>query len=446
MFTARIIPFERPSLPACQLEGSILDTPASADATIPTPPVRARKRGKCMTRRTGQNPKVRIKKRADGTEVYFFQYWKDIPGQEDRSRETEVIGLLNQMTQSEAERKKTQFIMSLGINSDEYRIPSSKTFADAERHYREVFAPRMLRGATYSVAKSQIACHLLPEWKDTPIEHITINTVNEWAWKKRGQGLSWVTIKNILRTMQRVLSCYRDDRKPPFSQEGLAIPDKDKLRMKLDSRQKTVFSWDAAGKLAAYIRTIQKIGTRAEKFAALVTVESASGLRWEELAALRMNDLDFKASTIRVDEALDREQKIGPCKNAAAYRTILLADREGQRAMRTLKAYVGKRLQQSEELVFCTSEKTPLQLSQVLREALHPALKALGLPQDGMRPFRRGCNRRWELAGMNPAVLRQQMGHSSAGMTYHYTGEIPLSQVRESVSKMMETMETDKAA
>jgi hypothetical protein len=31
---------------------------------------------------------------------------------------------------------------------------------------------------------------------------------------------------------------------------------------------------------------------------------------------------------------------------------------------------------------------------------------------------------------MNPAVLREQMGHSSAVMTARYTGEIPLKQVR----------------
>ena len=40
--------------------------------------------------------------------------------------------------------------------------------------------------------------------------------------------------------------------------------------------------------------------------------------------------------------------------------------------------------------------------------------------------FRHGCNRRWELSGLNPAVIRQQMGHSSATMTALYTGEIPL--------------------
>jgi len=37
---------------------------------------------------------------------------------------------------------------------------------------------------------------------------------------------------------------------------------------------------------------------------------------------------------------------------------------------------------------------------------------------------------------MNPAVLRQQMGHSSAVMTARYTGQIPLDKVQEAFSKM----------
>jgi integrase len=201
-------------------------------------------------------------------------------------------------------------------------------------------------------------------------------------------------------------------------------------------------------KAAAHIRKSRdrKLGDRGETFATLVTVTSAAGLRWEEVGALRMNDLDFKVSTIRVDEALDRLQKIGPCKNVMAYRTVLLLDPECKQAMGVLRKFVGKRIQNSEELVFCTSEGNPLQASQVLREALHPALQALGLPQDGFRPFRRGCNRRWELAGMNPAIQRQMMGHSDAEMTYHYTGEISQAEVPKSISKLLETMETDKAA
>src|SRR3974390_1666835 len=72
-----------------------------------------RKRGKCMSRRAGQNPSVRTRlNRRKGTEEYFFQYWIDVPGREKRKRETEVIGPINTMTRSEAERKKLEFILN----------------------------------------------------------------------------------------------------------------------------------------------------------------------------------------------------------------------------------------------------------------------------------------------------------------------------------------------
>src|SRR5262249_31682599 len=158
-------------------------------------------------------------------------------------RETEVIGPVKTMTKSEAERKKLEFVLNLKVNSNEYRIPSSRTFANAVQHYREVFAPRMLRESTFSVADGHFKVHLQQDWNDVPIEHIDIDAVNEWIWKKRQQGLSWVTIKNILRTMQRVLSCSSKDAKPPFSQEGLAIPERDKLQMKIESREAVSFSW-----------------------------------------------------------------------------------------------------------------------------------------------------------------------------------------------------------
>jgi integrase len=90
-------------------------------------------------------------------------------------------------------------------------------------------------------------------------------------------------------------------------------------------------------------------------------------------------------------------------------------------------------------------------------EALRPALKSLGLPQDGLHTFRRGCNRRWELAGMNPAVLRTQTGHTTATMTALYTGQVPLDQVKAEFSNrfgkaimrktvLLENLENEAAA
>jgi hypothetical protein len=99
------------------------------------------------------------------------------PGQEERNRFTEVVELTKKMTRSEAERKKLAFISNL--NSNEYKIPSSQTFAHAVKYYREIFAPRMLRASTFSVADGHLKTHLEADWNEIPIEHINIDSVNE---------------------------------------------------------------------------------------------------------------------------------------------------------------------------------------------------------------------------------------------------------------------------
>lgn len=408
-----------------------------------------------MSRRTGQSPKVRVKKRADGSKVFYFQYWIDVPGREDRQRKTHVIGPTTQMTKSEAERTKVEFLLQLELNSAEYCIPSSSTFANAVSHYRDVFAPRMLRSSTFSTADGHLKNHLEADWNDVPIEHITIEAVNEWIWKKRKQCLSWMTIKNVLRTMQRVLSSFSRDKKPPFSQIGLAIPERDKLQMKIRSRKRVSFSWAQAEQIADHIGKMGTLGNvRREQYSTLILLAAASGLRSSELLALRLDDIDFSAKTVRVEESSDQRSggEPGPCKNATAYRTVLLWDSEGQKAMRNLKRFVGT-ASGARSFVFHSKHGRPLFQTNILNQGLYPALEALGLEKAGLHAFRRGCNRRWELASVNPAVIRQQMGHASAAMTALYTGEIPLEQIRTEFSMkfgnkidVLETMEIEAVA
>jgi integrase len=119
--------------------------------------------------------------------------------------------------------------------------------------------------------------------------------------------------------------------------------------------------------------------------------------------------------------------------------------------MRALKAFLGSSL--SDELIFRSRRGGALLETTILNQGLYPALKALGLPKGGLHGLRRGCNRRWELAGINSAVIRQQMGHTSQRMTTLYSGEIPLDQVCAAFSSktgneivVLENMENEVAA
>ena len=409
-----------------------------------------------LSRRTGQNPKVRIRKRADGTRVFFFQYWMDLPGVEDRKRMTEVVGLVGQIGKSEADRRRTDFIQKLNINSSDYRIPSSHKFADAVEYFRKEFGPMMLRSSSFSVACSRIRKHLEHDWKDCPIELITIDAVNEWAWVKRRASVSWVVIKDSLRTMQRVLSAFPKNTAPVFSQKNLKIPEREKLQMQIGNRQKVSFSWAQAEQIAEHVRSMDGLGdSRREQYSTAILLAAASGLRCSELLALRVNDIDFKARTVRVEESSDQRNggKLGECKNVAAYRTVHLGDAAGHKAMERLKQFLALHPAPSDALIFHSKRGAPLLQTTILSQGLHPALEALKLKQAGLHAFRRGCNRRWELAGINPAVIRQQMGHTSAAMTRLYTGEIPIEHVEAEFSAkfgnridVLETVENEAAA
>jgi integrase len=266
---------------------------------------------------------------------------------------------------------------------------------------------------------------LEPDWNDVPVDRITIETVNEWAWKKRRQGLSWVTVKNILRTMQRVLSASSKG-VVPFSQDALAIPERDRMQMSIKSRQNVSYSWEQTLRIVEQLSQNDSLGEqRREQYKTLFLLAAASGLRVGELLALRDDDIEFERGAVRVDESLDRTGTIGPCKNVAAYRTVVLADANGQAAIIALRQFV-----KHDGLLFRSKHGAPLAETTILTQGLYPALKSLGFPKSGMHALRRGCNRRWELSRVPAAVIRQQMGHTSSDMTALYTGEIPIEVVK----------------
>jgi hypothetical protein len=103
--------------------------------------------------------------------------------------------------------------------------------------------------------------------------------------------------------------------------------------------------------------------------------------------------------------------RLGRVKTAAAHRIVLLFDPEDEKAMQKLRRFL-ENTSDPANFVFHTNRSNPLLETNILNQGLYPALEALGLKQAGMHAFRRGCNRRWELAGIKPAVIRQQMGHS----------------------------------
>jgi hypothetical protein len=70
---------------------------------------------------------------------------------------------------------------------------------------------------------------------------------------------------------------------------------------------------------------------------------------------------------------------------------------KGKRHYGVLKAFLGESIRNPDSLLFHSRRGSPLHETNVLRDGLHPAIRTLGFRQPGMRAFRHGCNRRWNL-------------------------------------------------
>src|SRR5215469_2962966 len=71
--------------------------------------------------------------------------------------------------------------------------------------------------------------------------------------------------------------------------------------------------------------------------------------------------------------------------------------------------------------VFQTRNGTPLRLSNVLEDFLHPILDELGIPRTGMHAFRRGRISEWVYSGVKRQVIRDWAGHGSDKLVDLYT-------------------------
>jgi integrase len=100
------------------------------------------------------------------------------------------------------------------------------------------------------------------------------------------------------------------------------------MAMALEAEEAASYSWEDTQKIVQEVRKLDLDDARKERYAILFLLASASGLRFGELLALRMDDLDFEENTIRVNESLDRLGNVGPCKNVKAVRPVRLWDGE----------------------------------------------------------------------------------------------------------------------
>src|SRR5882762_8321005 len=124
-FTPRLVRNTKSADEFCPVTSLRPSSPLSISDIIPAATVRTvHRRGKSMSRRTGQNGTVEERNGA-----WRGRYLVDVAGQAQRQKRSVVLGFKKDMTKSEAKRKLKEIIRKEGIDLPTYVIPSTEGFA-----------------------------------------------------------------------------------------------------------------------------------------------------------------------------------------------------------------------------------------------------------------------------------------------------------------------------
>ena len=379
-----LVPMEIRSFPSPRMEASRVAS-VSPDTILAATVRTVHRRGKSMSRRTGQNGTVEQRNGA-----WRGRFLVDVPGQVERQKRSVVLGFKKNMTKSEAKRKLKEIIRQKGIDLPTYVIPSALTFAKKVEQWELTYVAKR-KPSTQDLIAYHLT-YLLPKWGNTPVELVSAEAVNEWVGEPELAHLSPATVKGIVKTMQTALG-------KRFGRGTVSYASKDEVED------------EPRCYLAEEVEKIVEGATG--QYKVLFKLAAETGARAGEIYALTVGDLLFEHNVIRINKSMYR-QKTGSPKTKNATRWVNVKPY----VMEMLKTHLSGR---TEGLVFQTKRKTPLANCVVLNKHLHPLLRKVGLERGGMHGFRHHRVSTLVMAGTAIGVIKKWIGHGSEEMVNRYT-------------------------
>jgi integrase len=248
--------------------------------------------------------------------------------------------------------------------------------------------------------------HLQPAFGSRPLGNIQPIEVRTFVADLQARGMAPRTVRNVYRLLSRIMGAAVENRLIPRSPcSGVAVP-------RAQTREMVVLSAEQVGALA------EAIGS---DYGPLVTFAAYTGLRWGEVAALRVGRLNLLRASADVVESASEVgsgiQFVAP-KNGRT-RTIRLP-----RFLVDILAPVvaGKA---PAELVFASRSGLPLRHGHFYTRVFRPAVRRAGL-DTGLRfhDLRHTCAALLIAQGAHPRAIMERLGHSSITVTMDVYGHL----------------------
>jgi integrase len=279
-----------------------------------------------------------------------------------------------------------------------------------------------LRPKTVQLYRYLLRQHITPTFGTRPLASIREPHIRRWRKSLLDDGASTVTTAKAYRLLKAIFNTAVDDgliRRNPCRIKGAgqeASPERPVLTI---------------GQVYALANAISL------RYRAMILLTVFASLRWGELAALRRNDIDLDAGTVRIGRQLTEVNgtlSFAPPKSNAGLRTVPIPDV----IIPDLTWHLHRFTNPAEDaLIFTSPDGTPLRHSNFNRRVWQPALKAAGLPMIHFHDLRHTGNDLAADAGASLRELMTRMGHSSsrAALIYLHSKDERQQAIADAISK-----------
>jgi integrase len=353
--------------------------PALCDTVAKATPAK-RKRGKALSRRTGQNGHIE----ASG-KWFVVRFWRDIEGQEKRALVRKRIcpifgpGSLNH---SERKRRAKEIIADSEVDTAQYfnRVVKHQvgvTFKEQSKIWLEKSQMRKrkpIRATTVPTIQAALDKWILPEVGHLPLyETAKYPAMNALVGKMNAGGLSAQTVNSYFRIAAAVVESAED------AEGSHLFPrkwDANKLDLPIVETSKQRRPSITSETMAEFAKV------KSPKYRMILILAAATGFRIGELLGLEIKDLLDDCTTIRIVQQAKGPTLTRELKTANSARLVDIAPEVAALLREFLRG-------RSSGLVFPNRMGRPLNPSNIRNRVIHPLLEEKGLPLGGNHIFRR---------------------------------------------------------
>jgi len=247
-----------------------------------------------------------------------------------------------------------------------------------------------------------ISRHIRPRWGSTQLASVTHAEVQRWLTRL---DLAPASVRKVHRVLSMALAyAVKDGRLAVNAAAGVSLP-------RVHQAEKRFLTHQQVHVLAAAC---------GEEYRLAVLFLAYTGVRWGEMAALRVHRLDFLRRRVLVAESVTPVKGVmtfGPTKGHERREVPL-----PRFLLEDLSRHVAGKM--STDLVFTGARGAVMRTGTFRRGALIEAAKSIGIPGFHPHELRHTAASLAIASGADVKVVQQMLGHKSAVMTLDQYGHL----------------------